>query len=287
VRSPTASHDRRAPPIVHHARGRHAERGTHPGRRRASEPRRHDCGSADSVSINLGPSSARIARTLVMHAYAQTVHVSPADARGFLKDPGPSVTSRTGRGSCVRTRLRSLDKWPSQKVTMSPPSTPLMTATTKTTAPRVGAAPENELAAMADAVLEGHAELDRTVTRLRELCVTLVNDEAAAGFEAAALVERFESQLMRHFAAEEAEEFFGSLLTEEPRLLHAVGRLEAEHGAMADALDELLEFALTRPSGPALAAPMTQFLDRFDTHEHAENALLQEFYTLDAGRGGE
>jgi CBS domain-containing protein len=56
---------------------------------------------------------------------------------------------------------------------------------------------------------------------------------------------------------------------------------------MAEALDRLLEFAQTGPPNRDLAARLTRFLDWFDAHEHAENALMQELLLLDeAARHG-
>jgi hypothetical protein len=88
--------------------------------------------------------------------------------------------------------------------------------------------------------------------------------------------------LVAHFAAEEVEEFFGSLVTEEPRLLERVERLHVEHGEMAETLDQLVEFANATPAPRELAAHIAQFLDRFEAHEHAENALMREFIRLAA-----
>jgi hypothetical protein len=175
---------------------------------------------------------------------------------------------------------------------MPPSSTQLVTIVASerigvSPAPNVESGPENELALITDAVLGDHAALDRTVVRLRELCMALAGDHAAAGTAAAALIEEFESQLLPHFVAEEADEFFGSLVAEEPRLLQLVERLEAQHEEMADTLDDLLRFALSRPPGPELASRLNQFLDRFDEHEHAENALLQDSLLLDEGGGGQ
>lgn len=147
----------------------------------------------------------------------------------------------------------------------------------------VKATPSGELADIAKAVLEDHAELDRTVTRLRELCVSLGNGRVPADVDPAGLIEEFEEQLILHLAAEEAEEFFGSLVTEEPRLLGRVASLQTEHGEMADVLDHLVEFARGRPPDSVVAARLTEFLDRFDAHEQAENALMQEFFLLDEG----
>lgn len=143
-----------------------------------------------------------------------------------------------------------------------------------------------ELGAIAEMVLEDHAELQGAAARLRELCVALRAEAASADLGACVLIEEFEDLLIPHFAAEQAEEFFGSLVTEEPRLLQRVERLQAEHWEMAEALDRIAEFARGLPPGPLLAARLTQLLDSFDTHEHAENELMQDFLLLDKGGDG-
>jgi Hemerythrin HHE cation binding domain len=174
---------------------------------------------------------------------------------------------------------------------MSLPKTELVTKAAgeqidPSSAPTAESAPSNELALIAEAVLEDHAELDKTVSQLRELCVALCCNQAPADPGPAALIEEFEAQLILHLAAEEAEEFFGSLVTDQPSLLQRVERLQAEHGEMAETLDQLLEFAKSGPSWPELAVRLIRFLDGFDAHEHAENALMQEFFLLDQGGSG-
>lgn len=169
---------------------------------------------------------------------------------------------------------------------MSPSSTE---SSTGTAFGQIGAASEptgerassDELAVVAEAVLEDHEKLDATVARLRKLCAALAHDQAAADPAAAALIEEFEAQLIPHFLAEQAEEYFGSLVTDQPRLLEQVQHLQAEHAEMAETLGKLLEFTQTGPPGPDLARRLTRFLDQFDAHEHAENTLMQEFLLLD------
>ncbi len=145
----------------------------------------------------------------------------------------------------------------------------------------------SELAVIAEAVLEGHADLGKTLLRLRGMCVVLRDGHAQADAELAGLIQEFEAQLIPHFAAEEAEEFFGSLVRGQPSLRQQVERLQAEHGEMAEALDRLLEFAKSGPPAPEMAVCITRFLDWFGAHEHAENALMREFFLLDRGRSGE
>lgn len=137
------------------------------------------------------------------------------------------------------------------------------------------------LAVIAEAVLEDHAELDRAVLGLRGMCAVLRAGHAPGSGEPAGLIEDFEAQLVLHFAAEEAEEFFGSLVTDEPRLLQRVEALQDEHGRMAEAVGQLLESAKSGAPGPEMAERITRFLGWFTAHEHAENALMQEFLLLD------
>ena len=142
-----------------------------------------------------------------------------------------------------------------------------------------------EVSLIADAVRDDHFALERMIERLRGL-----TDAALHGWPAdrdpAALIEEFEDLVLLHFAAEEAEEFVGSLVTDQPRLLGRVERLQQEHGELATALDDLLELARSKPRATELAARLEGFLARLDAHEHAENALMQELITIDEGGGG-
>lgn len=170
---------------------------------------------------------------------------------------------------------------------MAPTSTQLVTNATgarivsSTPVSEPESVPSDDLAAIAEAVLHEHAELDRTVSQLRELCATLTCSQAPVDSGPAELIEEFEAQLILHLAAEEADEFFGSLVTERPSMLQRVERLQAEHLEMAEALDQLREFAKRGPPGPELAGRIAQFLDRFDTHEQIESALMRKFFLLD------
>jgi hypothetical protein len=143
-----------------------------------------------------------------------------------------------------------------------------------------------ELSGFAEAVRADHADLDELVIRLRRLCTSLRDYDRGDDCDPGALIEEFESELIPHFATEQAEEFFGSLSTEQPRLLLRVERLQDEHRQMAEAVDHLLEFATSDP-GPELALRLEHFLDLFDAHEHAENELMQEFFLLDEGVAGD
>jgi hypothetical protein len=143
-----------------------------------------------------------------------------------------------------------------------------------------------ELSGLVAAVRSDHTTLNELSFRLRELCVSLLDGDRKCDSDPGGLIEEFESELIPHFAAEQAEEFFASLATEKPWMLKRVERLQEEHRQMADAIDPLLELARDDP-GPGLALRLSNFLDSFDEHERAENALMQEFFLLDEGAGGD
>jgi signal transduction histidine kinase len=141
----------------------------------------------------------------------------------------------------------------------------------------------SQVSLIAEVVRDDHAELERMIARLRALSDVPVQERTPADPEPAALIEQFEDLLLIHFAAEEAEEFFGSLVTDQPWLLDRIGRLQREHGQLATALDDLLEFARSEPRVTELTAHVERFLGRLDAHERAENALMQDLILLDEG----
>ena len=136
-------------------------------------------------------------------------------------------------------------------------------------------------------LLDDHSELRQRVVRLRRLCLKLEGNQGPAGPGAAALVEEFAYLLIAHFAAEEASEFFENRLRDRPQMLRRVEGLQTEHGEIAAALGEVLEFAKSKPPGPVLATRVARILDMFDAHERAEKAVIQELVLLDEGGGGE
>jgi len=139
------------------------------------------------------------------------------------------------------------------------------------------------LGSIVEAVLAERSELGEAISRLRLLCANLLDNGAPAS--PAMTLEEFETELLCCFAAEEAEEFFGSLTTDEPRLIQRGERLQAEHEQLIGALGGLLELAESAAPDKELSVGLTEFLDRLEEHEHAENALMQEFLLLDIGTG--
>ena len=95
------------------------------------------------------------------------------------------------------------------------------------------------------------------------------------------LIERCTDELIEHFATEEADGYFGTLVTDCPRLASAVLRLEVEHEEMRREIKEIRALAGRVGSGREAGRRIRALIGRLQIHEHAENVLLQEFFLAD------
>jgi hypothetical protein len=130
-----------------------------------------------------------------------------------------------------------------------------------------------------------HERLDVTLRHFRELCESLASERAAPGPDARPLVAIADllADLSQHFAAEERDAYFGTIVLEQPSLLPRVAVLKAEHGAMLRTIAELGAIAADDHRRSELSAPALRLIARFQAHEHAENELLQEYFLRDEG----
>jgi hypothetical protein len=144
---------------------------------------------------------------------------------------------------------------------------------------------KSEPAMVVPSLLDDHTELREHAARLRRLCLALSGSQAPADPEVAALVEEFAYLSIAHFATEQASEFFEDLLRHQPGMLQRVVRLQTEHVEIAAALGQVLEFCKSRPTGSEVSICLTNVLDMFDAHEHAENAVIQDLALLDEAGG--
>jgi hypothetical protein len=127
----------------------------------------------------------------------------------------------------------------------------------------------------ATAILNEHENMYVSVARLRSACSKLCDETLA---ETQRLVQEFAAELRVHFAAEEADSYFGTLLGELPALRIHIEHLVAEHAELLSVADEL-SHARTTPQD--LALRVDDLVERFKTHERAENAMLQKFFAAD------
>src|SRR5262245_26766598 len=93
------------------------------------------------------------------------------------------------------------------------------------------------------AILSEHRELGPMLHALGDLCAALEAHDPRSPPERGPvqLIGEFVSELSQHFAAEEADEYFGTMARERPGLASAIARLEADHRAMLETLRALLE----------------------------------------------
>ena len=89
-----------------------------------------------------------------------------------------------------------------------------------------------------------------------------------------------------HFAQEEAGGFLEESITRVPRLSAAAREVVAQHPALLEELDGLIE-TLDAPDSAAardrLAAGCERFMQHLLEHERSENAIVQEGYNEDLG----
>ena len=136
-------------------------------------------------------------------------------------------------------------------------------------------------AGVAEAMLDDYANIDVHIRRLRELCAALRDGQGPTMADSVALIQDLECELIPHFAAEALEEFFGSLVTDDPPWLDRVARLGAEHAELAEALYQLVELAKCERAPFALAKGLDLLLDTLEAHERAERALMRAFVHLE------
>jgi hypothetical protein len=70
---------------------------------------------------------------------------------------------------------------------------------------------------------------------------------------AARLLEDLRTVLSGHFAAEEAESYFGTIVDEAPRLAPSIAQLKNEHAAMLGVIAALCLLAMTLRAKPSRA----------------------------------
>jgi hypothetical protein len=126
-----------------------------------------------------------------------------------------------------------------------------------------------------------HHHLDGLVKKLSTMCDALSERPDVAPppeLDPAQLIPEWGIDLSRHFAAEEGMRYFGTLVAERPALASAIGDLRADHTAMLEAIERLLQLAPDRERRDELVLGTRDLLDRFRAHERAENQLLREFF---------
>ena len=131
-------------------------------------------------------------------------------------------------------------------------------------------------------ILQEHDRLGKTMRRLRAMCVAL--DEARTPLPAelapAHLLTDLCADLAEHFAAEEAEEYFGTVVDEAPALGSQIARLKREHVVMLTAAEMLEQLAMDESRWSQLPSPTRELVAQFERHERAESTLLRQLFSV-------
>jgi len=124
--------------------------------------------------------------------------------------------------------------------------------------------------------------LDVTLRCLDDLCTALASERAALGCDIypLAVIADLLVDLSQHFAAEERDAYFGTIVLEQPSLLPRVVELKAEHDALLRTIAELGTIAADDHRRSELLAPALRMVARLQSHEHAESELLQEYFLV-------
>lgn len=126
-----------------------------------------------------------------------------------------------------------------------------------------------------------HQHLDGLVQKLSAMCDALGDRPdlpPPPELDPKRLIPEWGIDLSRHFAAEEGIRYFGALVAEQPALSAAIGDLRADHAAMLDAIERLLELAPHEDRREELVLATRELLTRFRLHERAETQVLGEFF---------
>jgi hypothetical protein len=101
------------------------------------------------------------------------------------------------------------------------------------------------------------------------------------------LIREFTVRLGEHFSAEEADGYFGALISGRPSLLPRVERLRSEHAEIIRTLEDLPLLVAEAIMSVDLAPRLGNVLDLLQEHERRENLLMQAYLLRDEGVPGD
>jgi hemerythrin-like domain-containing protein len=131
------------------------------------------------------------------------------------------------------------------------------------------------------AILQEHEHLGKTLRKLRQMCAALEAGESEPASELAplALLVELRRDLGEHFAAEEDEAYFGTVVDEAPSLAPDIAGLKWEHMTMLRAADVLHDLAADRSRWSQLSKPTRELVAQLERHERSESKLLRRFFS--------
>lgn len=139
------------------------------------------------------------------------------------------------------------------------------------------------------AIVGKHQRLGVTLRRTRDMCTALDSEDpdAIEGIKPVQLLADLHADLAQHFAAEEDDAYFGTVVEERPSLLSDVAELKTEHAVMLATVTVLCAIADDKSRWSNLCAPTKRLVEQLQAHEHRETLLLRELFLRDEGTGGD
>lgn len=129
------------------------------------------------------------------------------------------------------------------------------------------------------AILKDHDHLGETLRNLKVVCAALeVGQDVPEGLRPLGLLVSLKNELTRHFGAEESDDYFGTVVAEDPRLQLEIAALKAEHTTMLVAVDVLVELAADTGRWAHLPKATRLLIRQLERHEGSESKLLRSFF---------
>jgi hypothetical protein len=130
------------------------------------------------------------------------------------------------------------------------------------------------------AVMREHQDLGRKLGLVREMCSAIESNALPLRDDLGpeSLLSELHGDLTEHFALEEADDYFGTVVDEDPTLSEPIEALKAEHAVMLERLEGLLELAGDALLWAELPLATRGLLGQLEHHERSESALLRQLF---------
>lgn len=129
------------------------------------------------------------------------------------------------------------------------------------------------------AVLKDHDHIGTTLRDLKAVCSALEDgQQVPVELRPLHLLSSLRTELAQHFGAEEAEEYFGTVAAEAPKLQFEITALKSEHATMLSAVDVLIQLAADPGGWAYLPKPTRLLVTQLERHEGSESKLLRSFF---------
>ena len=146
-------------------------------------------------------------------------------------------------------------------------------------------------AAFLQEIKEDDRRLRKQLAELQELCSNWPR-RATPVAQLAEMLVQLRNQLAMHFSLEESYGYFDEPVSAAPHLCHQADRLRRQHEELFDVLRGIAQCASRAADDQSsieestrLVSSYLRFHEQLQTHESAENELIQDAFNEDIGVG--